>query len=66
MLELTPQQARAFAEMKKYKFGADFLHPEFKRFVYAFKPETTVTPVPAPAASWAISASAKHEGCVTE
>jgi len=21
--------------MKQYKFGADFLHPEFKRFVYA-------------------------------
>jgi len=29
---------RAFAEMKKYKFGADFLHPEFKKFVYAFHP----------------------------
>jgi len=24
---------RAFAEMKNYKFGADFLHPEFKSFV---------------------------------
>lgn len=30
----TPDQA--FKEMKKYRFGADFLHPEFKRFVYAF------------------------------
>jgi len=29
---------RAFQEMKKYKFGADFLHPEFKKFVLAFKP----------------------------
>ena len=29
---------RAFQEMKSYKFGADFLHPEFKRFVLAFKP----------------------------
>ena len=29
---------QAFAEMKKYKFGADFLHPEFKKFVYAFNP----------------------------
>ena len=24
--------------MKPYKFGADFLHPEFKKFVYAFRP----------------------------
>ena len=31
--------ARAFAEMKQYKFGADFLHPEFKKFVYGFQPE---------------------------
>lgn len=30
---------RAFEEMKQYKFGADFLHPEFKRFVYAYHPE---------------------------
>jgi tyrosine-protein phosphatase SIW14 len=30
---------RAFSEMKQYKFGADFLHPEFKRFVYSYKPE---------------------------
>jgi protein tyrosine/serine phosphatase len=30
---------KAFAEMKQYKYGADFLHPEFKSFVYAFKPE---------------------------
>jgi tyrosine-protein phosphatase SIW14 len=28
--------ARAFAEMKQYKFGADFLHPEFKQFVYDY------------------------------
>ena len=27
---------RAFAEMKSYKFGADFLHPEFKKFVFAY------------------------------
>ena len=25
---------QAFAEMKRYRFGADFLHPEFKQFVY--------------------------------
>jgi protein tyrosine/serine phosphatase len=27
---------QAFAEMKRYRFGADYLHPEFKRFVYAY------------------------------
>jgi tyrosine-protein phosphatase SIW14 len=27
---------RAFQEMKQFKFGADFLHAEFKQFVYAF------------------------------
>jgi hypothetical protein len=27
---------QAFREMKQYKFGPDFLHPEFKRFVYAY------------------------------
>jgi tyrosine-protein phosphatase SIW14 len=25
--------ARAFQEMKRYHFGADFLHPEFKEFI---------------------------------
>jgi protein tyrosine phosphatase (PTP) superfamily phosphohydrolase (DUF442 family) len=30
----TPDQA--FAEMKRYKFGADYLHAEFKRFVYTY------------------------------
>lgn len=34
---------QAFAEMKKYGFGADFLHPEFKKFVLAYIP-----PPPAP------------------
>jgi tyrosine-protein phosphatase SIW14 len=29
----------AFREMKKYNFGADFLHPEFKKFVYTFRPQ---------------------------
>jgi len=28
---------QAFAEMKQYKFGADFLHPEFKAFVYGYR-----------------------------
>jgi uncharacterized protein (TIGR01244 family) len=30
----TPDQA--FGEMKRYDFGADFLHPEFKEFVYSY------------------------------
>lgn len=30
--------AQAFAEMKQYKFGADFLHREFKEFVLGFTP----------------------------
>jgi protein tyrosine/serine phosphatase len=37
---------RAFQEMKSYKYGADFLHPEFKRFVLAFKPSMFGVPVP--------------------
>ena len=27
---------QAFKEMKQFKFGADFLHPEFKSFVYGY------------------------------
>ena len=34
---------KAFAEMKQYKFGADFLHPEFKAFVQAYRPATAAT-----------------------
>jgi tyrosine-protein phosphatase SIW14 len=30
---------QAFQEMKQYKFGADFLHPEFKAFVYSYRAE---------------------------
>jgi protein tyrosine/serine phosphatase len=37
---------QAFNEMKQYKFGADFLHQEFKDFVLGF----TAADVPAPAA----------------
>lgn len=33
---------QAFKEMKQYGFGADFLHPEFKRFVYSYKPGASV------------------------
>ena len=36
---------RAFQEMKTYKFGADFLHPEYKKFVLAFKPTLFGVPV---------------------
>jgi len=35
---------QAFAEMKQFKFGADFLHPEFKRFVYAYHPDAADVP----------------------
>jgi len=31
----TPDQA--FKEMQKFKYGASFLHPEFKKFVYGYK-----------------------------
>jgi len=30
---------RAFKEMKQYDFGADFLHPELKRFVFGYHVE---------------------------
>jgi protein tyrosine/serine phosphatase len=33
---------RAFQEMKQYKFGSDFLHPEFKDFVYHYRPDAPV------------------------
>jgi protein tyrosine/serine phosphatase len=33
---------QAFKEVKRYDFGADFLHPEFKRFVYAYRAEPVV------------------------
>ena len=29
---------QAFQEMKAYKFGPDYLHPEFKAFVYRYTP----------------------------
>ena len=41
---------QAFKEMKQYKYGADFLHPEFKKFVYGYRVSTpAVIPVTAPA-----------------
>src|SRR5262245_24526373 len=33
---------RAFKEMKDFKFGADFLHSEFKEFVFAYQPQRAV------------------------
>jgi len=47
---------RAFAEMKTYRFGADYLHPEFKQFVLGYHvplvASTPAPPIPAlPAAS---------------
>ena len=34
---------QAFKEMKQYRFGADVLHPEFKKFVYQYKGEDRVS-----------------------
>lgn len=39
---------QAFKEMKHFKFGSDFLHPEFKRFVYDYPAQLAVA---TPAAS---------------
>ena len=36
---------QAFKEMKLYKYGPDFLHPEFKKFVYKFEPKAAATAV---------------------
>jgi protein-tyrosine phosphatase len=37
---------RAFREMKQYKFGPDFLHPEFKRFLFAYRPPVFAAATP--------------------
>jgi tyrosine-protein phosphatase SIW14 len=43
---------QAFTEMKRYKFGADFLHPEFKEFVYGYRATLAhAAPVPVAAAT---------------
>lgn len=42
---------RAFKEMKQYKFGADFLHAEFKQFVFGFRPQAFAAALPAVADS---------------
>lgn len=31
--------AQAFREMKQFKYGPDFLHPEFKKFVHTYLPK---------------------------
>jgi len=33
---------QAFKEMKQYKYGPDFLHPEFKKFVRGYRPATDI------------------------
>ena len=38
---------QAFKEMKQYNFGADFLHPEFKSFVYSYHPDAVAVASPA-------------------
>lgn len=37
--------AQAFQEMKQFKYGPDFLHPEFKRFVQDFDARRTAAAV---------------------
>jgi protein tyrosine/serine phosphatase len=39
---------QAFKEMKQYKYGADFLHPEFKKFVYAYSTQVDRSPKAVP------------------
>jgi uncharacterized protein (TIGR01244 family) len=36
---------QAFREMKQYKYGPDFLHPEFKQFVYKYQPKNAAAAV---------------------
>jgi len=42
---------QAFKEMKQYKFGADFLHPEFKQFVYGYSVNAHAVPAEAAVAT---------------
>lgn len=44
---------QAFDEMKHYKFGMEFLHPEFKRFVYAYHVVPASAPIQVAAAETA-------------
>jgi uncharacterized protein (TIGR01244 family) len=36
---------QAFKEMKQYKYGPDFLHPEFNQFVYKYQPKNAAAAV---------------------
>jgi protein tyrosine/serine phosphatase len=47
---------QAFQEMKQYKFGADFLHSEFKRFVFDYYNQLAKTK-PAPVGTVVTAAS---------
>ena len=49
---------QAFAEMKRFRFGADVLHPEFKQFVYAFH-LPAAPPAPAVVSAVAVPAAGK-------
>jgi tyrosine-protein phosphatase SIW14 len=54
---------RAFSEMKRYKFGADFLHSEFKAFVYAYPAQlaqVAAADTNAPVAAKAEAKGVKH------
>lgn len=51
---------QAFSEMKQFKFGMDFLHPEFKAFVLGYHP--VVAAHAAAAATAPAPVDAKHIG----
>jgi len=52
---------QAFSEMKQYKFGAAFLHSEFKDYVYGFRPQPgRATPANALAGTAATPALAEN------
>jgi len=55
---------QAFKEMKQYKFGADFLHPEFKAFVYGYQqavaPPQPVLALQVPGLTGAAASAAIH------
>jgi tyrosine-protein phosphatase SIW14 len=51
---------QAFREMNQYKFGADFLHSEFKDFVYRYRPAVAAAAAaPASAATTKTGTSSK-------
>jgi protein tyrosine/serine phosphatase len=53
---------RAFNEMKQYGFGADFLHTEFKQFVYSYRPSLVTPATLAVAAAASPTTSPAHAG----